>query len=53
METPEEAPSGLPAQEGEEAQPLGPDTTDPDGEAPPQDELPGLPEPGEEPSTGG
>ena len=37
----------------EEAVPLGPTETDPDGEAPPPEDLPGIPAPGEEPSTDG
>jgi hypothetical protein len=48
-----EIPSGLPAEAGEEAPPLGPDDADPDREAPPPDDLPGIPTPGEEPSTDG
>ena len=44
--------SGLPNEEAE-AQPLGPTETDPDAEAPPEDELPGVPAEGEEPPTDG
>ena len=52
-ETPkdDEIPSGLPTEESEEAVPLGPTDADPDVDAPPTDDLPGIPKPGEEPST--
>jgi hypothetical protein len=52
METPEPAPSGLP-NEDVEGRPLGPQETDPDADAPPADDLPGIPEPGTEPPTDG
>jgi hypothetical protein len=49
MEHPE-APSGMPRDE-DESQPLGPETTDPDNEAPEDGELPGVPEDGTEPPS--
>jgi hypothetical protein len=55
MEHPErdadEGLSGLP--NDFESQPMGPDEPDPDGDAPPPDDLPGLVEPGIEPPTDG
>ena len=49
----DDIPSGLPDADVEEAQPLGPPATDPDGDAPPADDLPGIPAPGEEPPSDG
>jgi hypothetical protein len=49
----DDIPTGLPDEDVDEAQPLGPAETDPDAEAPPPDDLPGIPEPGQEPPSDG
>ena len=54
-ETNDDAPTGLPDQEAEEAPPLGPEESDPDGEGEPArgaDAMPGIPTEGEPPSGG-
>lgn len=49
---PRDVPTGLPSDENE-TPPLGPEHAEPDEQAPDDDELPGIPEPGVEPDTGG